>query len=378
MALSTFRRLWLDLLPYIVVSRPATDLCWTCQRLNNLIWHSANRSDADKTADLQAKLSHIGQVDSERKFYRKCVSECKEGVQRLGLQQLGPNAPCSRDVAAHYSFDYAQQVHIPSHPAQPGPLYFLTPRKCGIFGVCCEGFAQQVNYLIDEGVSISKGSNAVISYLHHFFGKYGLGERSVSLHCDNCAGQNKNRYVLWYFCWRTLCGLHEDVTINFMPPGHTKFAPDWCFGILKRTFRRSEVSCLADMCEVVKQSTPVKHTNIAQLVGHEDGRVEVPSFDWQLYFQRHFKPLVGMKKLGHFRMSSRSPGVLFYRETLADEEQQFQMCPQPDVTRAALQGNPQAVQLPGLSLERRRYLYQTIREFVREDVRDIVAPNPDA
>ena len=36
-ALSTFRKLWKDLLPYIVVAKPATDLCWTCQKNNSLI-----------------------------------------------------------------------------------------------------------------------------------------------------------------------------------------------------------------------------------------------------------------------------------------------------------------------------------------------------
>ena len=40
---------------------------------------------------------------------------------------------------------------------------------------------------------VSKGSNAVISYIHHFFMTFGLGERRVHLHCDNCSGQNKNR-----------------------------------------------------------------------------------------------------------------------------------------------------------------------------------------
>ncbi|KAK6186744.1 hypothetical protein SNE40_006022 [Patella caerulea] len=47
--------------------------------------------------------------------------------------------PASKEIKIHYSFDYAQQVHFPSDPWQPGPMYFLTPRKCGLFGVCCEG-----------------------------------------------------------------------------------------------------------------------------------------------------------------------------------------------------------------------------------------------
>lgn len=36
-ALSTFRKLWKQLLPYVVITKPATDLCWICQKNNNLI-----------------------------------------------------------------------------------------------------------------------------------------------------------------------------------------------------------------------------------------------------------------------------------------------------------------------------------------------------
>ena len=88
----------------------------------------------------------------------------------------------------HYSFDFAQQVHIPSNPMQPGPIYFKTPRKCAIFGVMCEAIPRHVNYLIDEASDVSKGANTTISYVHHFFEHYGLGETSVHLHADNCAG----------------------------------------------------------------------------------------------------------------------------------------------------------------------------------------------
>ena len=64
------------------------------------------------------------------------------------------------------------------------------------------GLPRQVNYLIDESVQIGKGANSVISYLHHFFDKHGLGETDVHVHADNCAGQNKNNYLLLYWAWR--------------------------------------------------------------------------------------------------------------------------------------------------------------------------------
>ena len=40
-----------------------------------------------------------------------------------------PAEPCSRPIAAHYSFDVAQQVHYPCDPLQPGLLYFIDTKK---------------------------------------------------------------------------------------------------------------------------------------------------------------------------------------------------------------------------------------------------------
>ena len=61
-------------------------------------------------------------------------------------------------------------------------------------------------YLADEGVAPGKGANTVISYVHHYLGKYGLGEITAQFHFDNSCGQNKNNAVLWYALWRVMTG----------------------------------------------------------------------------------------------------------------------------------------------------------------------------
>ena len=81
---------------------------------------------------------------------------------------------------------------------------------------------------------MGKGANAVVSMLHHFFEAHGLGEKDVHLHADNCGGQNKNNIMVGYLLWRVLTGLHNNITLSFMVAGHTKFSPDWCFGLLKK------------------------------------------------------------------------------------------------------------------------------------------------
>ena len=159
-----------------------------------------------------------------------------------------------------------------------------------------------------------------------------------------------------------------------MPPGHTKFAPDWCFGLIKRCFRRSEVSCLEDLSAVVHESTAVSKVNIPQLVGHEDGSVIVPTYDWQSFFMPSFKTFPGIKKIGHFRFPSTSPGTVLIRTTLADQEEVKQLLLPGGLDR--LHATPPVLPPPGLSEERQRYLYNSIREFVRQDKRDIVCPAP--
>ncbi|KAL8620067.1 hypothetical protein ACOMHN_015349 [Nucella lapillus] len=366
---STFRKLWATLCPFIVVAKIMTDLCWRCQKNVSRVYQSANLTHAEKQEALTIHQAHLSDVDAERAFYK-----AKRVVQQQAIQRLELNAPNSKDLVMHYSFDYAQQVHYPCSPAQPGPMYFLTGRKCGVFGVCCEGLPQQVNYLVDDSVSVSKGSNAVVSYLHHFFATYGCGEKVLHLHCDNCSGQNKNKYVLWYLSWRVQTGLHTEISVHFMPSGHTKFAPDWCFGLFKRKFRRSEIHCLEDICTAVTESTPETGVNLAQLVGREDWSVVVPTYDWQQFLTPAFKPLQGIKTISHIRFTSEHPGCAFFRRSLAEDWDHKDIVNMPQFMQ--LGQMPPQIPAPGLSHERQTYLHKSIREFVRVDVRDRVCPPP--
>ena len=145
-------------------------------------------------------------------------------------------------------FDYAQQVHYPFNAQQPDPIFFKTAQKCGIFGVSCEATSSQMNYLIDEADEIGKGANATISLIHHYLQTHGLKERHVHLHADNCVGQNTNNMVVQYLAWRILAGLNDTAELSFMLVGHTKFAPDRFFVLLKRLYRRSLVDTMHSAC----------------------------------------------------------------------------------------------------------------------------------
>ena len=219
---------------------------------------------------------HLQIVQLDRSFYRSTCDDCRREVSARFSSNgsfhpppLSAKIPAnSNNIKVHYSFDYAQQVHFPSDPLQPGPIYFLTPRKCTVFGINCEAIPRHLNFLTDEAGERSKGANYVISRLHYFFEMHGLGEKVVYLHADNCTGQNKNNCMIHYLVWRALTNRHSSLTLSFFIVGHTKFSPDWCFGLFKRCYCRTKVGSLTSIAQVVNDAA---ECNFTQLVTCEDG-----------------------------------------------------------------------------------------------------------
>ena len=260
---SKFAELWQQFHPHVVVSKPMTDLCSTCQQNTQVTFPELEKSDC-----IKAQQDHLNCAKAERELYRNTCSDAAATFMHIedDVDFNESREACSFDGSMHYSFEYAQQVHIPSNPLQPGPIYFKAPRKCGIFGTMCEGVPRQVNYLIDQASTVGKGVNATISYVHHFFARHGLGENDVHLHADNCAGQNKNNCIKY----------------SFLIAGHTKFGPDRCFGMLKKSYKVNFISSLYELARMVDASNSTG-VNKAQLVARHDGRIIVPIYDWSTF-----------------------------------------------------------------------------------------------
>jgi len=161
---------------------------------NQLILRQANVDDNLKVALLQKQLDHLDEAKKkEREYYKLQCHQAEEDSKLIPdfnpFHPFQKTEPCSFKGVAHYSWDYAQQLHYSTNPQQPRPIYFKTARKCGIFGICNDAINYQFDYLIDEIVSTGKGVNTTISYVHHYLENHGMGETSAFLHADNCIGE---------------------------------------------------------------------------------------------------------------------------------------------------------------------------------------------
>ncbi|XP_053386664.1 uncharacterized protein LOC128550843 [Mercenaria mercenaria] len=276
---STFCNIWTHCLPHIRIATPRDDVCATCEKMRKAIVDSV--TEEEKIQSASNFQNHVTNAQKERQVYNDCIKMAKESYQNENLEKY-----------VHYTFDFCQNVSIPHHSRQMGPLYFLTLRKVQIFGFRIDRMPKQLNFLIDENETIGKdgtsthGPNAVISMIDYAMNSYSTGETKCAIHADNCPGQNKNQYVIGYFMWRVMTGRHQEIEYHMQIPGHARCLVDSGFASLKKLYRRTDCDSLVQLQHVVDMSSA---TNEA---------VRYPSWqwrDWKSFLGPVIKPMRGIR-----------------------------------------------------------------------------------
>ncbi|XP_065941872.1 uncharacterized protein [Magallana gigas] len=212
--------------------------------------------------------------------------------------------------------------------------------------------------------------------LHHCLTTYGSGEKSCVIHCDNCAGENKNRYVLGYLMWRTLMGLHHDIQLSMQVPYHGRCLVDAGFANIKRLYHRTDVDSLSGLVEVVRKSA---RSNSLVTYINDAGEHSWEWYDWKSFTSTFFTNVKGIRKMRHFRFSSLSPGKLFVKSHADDSEREITLLKSSispeDITTGSVM--PDILPTGGITSERQRYLFRVVRPFVRDPFKDTTCPEAE-
>ena len=117
--------------------------------------------------------------------------------------------------------------------------------------------------------------------------------------------------------------------------------------------------------------------NHVQLEGTQDGQIVVPTYDWAKFFDTPFKQtaLKGIKAMHHLTFSHLKLGVVVVKDSVTSPERALNLL-QDDKWKPAAADLPPIIPPLGLSLERRQYLYDKIREFCPPECQDLVCPCP--
>ncbi|KAK3105662.1 hypothetical protein FSP39_002952 [Pinctada imbricata] len=367
--LTLFKNIRQHTLPHIQIMKPRSDLCFKCQQHREQI--SAAVTENEKLAAISAFTEHIQQAQNERDFYNSSIRKSKDKLSAVNFQP-GHYQPNSSDlIDIHYIFDYSQLFLLPNSSQQTGATYFVKPRRIQCFGICNSAVPIQSNFLLDENETIGKdgsrchGPNSVISMLHEYLRTQSYGEKGAQFHCDNCAGQNKNKTMLHYLSWRCAKGFNDELNMHFMIVGHTKSMCDGCFDLARIKYIRSECHCVSDLENTIDNSAS----------RNEVIHPPFPWYDWDSFFNRVFKGLKGISKFHHFRFTNEL-GNVYARETTESTEQRFDL-KRPDVNVTEfLTQYPSVLTPAGLSADRQSYLYRNVRQFVRDSHKDELCPRP--
>ena len=330
-----FLRTWKQYCPDIASMKPANDLCNVCQTKMALLRQTVN-DDVEKRHKLQEAMDHLNRAAKQCEFYQRAVERAQRDESVMVL-----------------SFDYAQTVHYPSSPQSVGKGYFLANRKIELFGIVNEGERVQHTYIIDESHHAGKGANAVISMLHDYL-QHKRPVDTLILFCDNTVGQNKNNAMLHYLAWRIDMGLNKEISLNFLLVGHTKFAPDRMFGLIKLYYRRCIIDTFQQFIECVAAASPSGHVLAVPTMFPNKRSPNVIWNEWTTFLKAFYQPCKKLTTYHHFLFTSERTDVGC--KEFADSAVSF-----VDIKKGEPIGQPDEITPPGLSLERRWYLFTEVR-----------------
>jgi hypothetical protein len=351
----------------ILIRSPRTDMCDYCELQKRKIAGTKPHDEA-KAEMLTAELTaHQVSYKLERAIYNR---ELDESIVHRKEYKRGVRS--ETECIEHISMDYGQSIAVPHTPDQLGGTFYLHMRSFLLFGIHSVLDNAQYCYTYDEREA-GKGPNEVISFLHNYLANRTIKTLSLKVHADNCKGQNKNKFVMWYFLWLVSTGRLDRIEIKFMIKGHTHFIVDSNIGHTKRELRKSEVFCLDHWAKVINKSA---RTNKAKVVTGND------VYDWKTELSKFFTAFHGISKFQHFVADNSEPGWIWSKYGAHDETW---VKTKLLTSKSSLKKNTYRhltkslipVGFIGGKTEKEKNLFEKLRPYVRDEWKDDVCPDPE-
>ncbi|CAG7729376.1 unnamed protein product, partial [Allacma fusca] len=210
-----------------------------------------------------------------------------------------------RDMAAaklfaehHFALCLDYQQNIPVPVTRVNKEFYLRQLWIYNFGIKNLKSGQTTMFLYSENFS-KKGANEIISCLLWYIENIVPDHvTTLSIFCDNPAGQNKNRFV--YTALQYLVNTRfERLYVKYPIPGHSRMPIDADFGLIETKKRRLEHIYLpSDIVQLVKSSRNVAPFNVVYVNQPltndlcDDGTPIVIVKDYKLVFADLFRTSV--------------------------------------------------------------------------------------
>ena len=126
-----------------------------------------------------------------------------------------------------------------------------------------------------------QGSNMIVSIIYKvildFFNEHKVLPKVLDLNLDNCARENKNRYVFSFLAALVKLDVFTEVQVNFLQVGHTGNSVDQIFSILTQEFK-TEIKSLDELLEKMR-SAPIEPKPVVESLLY--------IWDWKSFCEQH-------------------------------------------------------------------------------------------
>ena len=210
----------------ISFSPPATDVCNTCERLTIDI--SAKTSKGEDAKDMEHAL------ESHKELARTAQDMLKE-------QGLGKD---NEDGVRVIAIDLQQTLPVPKLPVNVA--YYKT--KLWLFNFCVYDITKNQPYMFmwDE-TQAARGPNeigsCILKWLDMVAEQPDGDFTHLRIFADNCAGQNKNIYIILALLQKIQQKRVFRIEVIFLVSGHTYLPCDRAFGVIEKTLRKNPYIC---------------------------------------------------------------------------------------------------------------------------------------
>ena len=161
-----FLQLWEQFYPNVVVAKPMTDICLTCQQNTSKLQRSANLSDREKSECLKAHQDHLNCAQTEREHYKNSCANSEKALETIGTETLlnhESRDACSLNATAH-SVATAQ-----SHLLHADEIYqtkFNSPNtlQSMLMHICWE--TVEYNTLLQQAQAIHSRLDSLLPFLN--------------------------------------------------------------------------------------------------------------------------------------------------------------------------------------------------------------------
>lgn len=213
----------------IGIHAPKKDKCSSCEKFKNV---------SEKTDELQSQHDqHI----QEKELCLKTFSDEQQASKTVN----------SKVVVA--SMDLQKILSTPHGDSMM--LYYT--RKYAVYNLTIYDSSTRDGFCYVWGESDGmKGGNEVATCLMKYL--HVVDERKiehVSLYCDNCYGQNKNRLVMSaiYHFLETAINIVE-ITVTFLVAGHTYMTVDSCHAVIDRHMKKKIVWAPSEWATLIRNA----------------------------------------------------------------------------------------------------------------------------